>query len=152
MTGPEQVDLNGSRQLGHKVVGDGSEPRPSRPPETTVAGQVMRERSISTSSSCTWSPAVAEPLEGGHDDRARDARDRAPSQYVRGRRARTHLGGQSRGLPDRPLAEEETHGDAEHAQQQVDQVVQHGVVLVRQEPEQVGNDEAHDADEQVHHS
>jgi len=27
VTGPEQVDLNGSRQLGHKVVGDDSEPR-----------------------------------------------------------------------------------------------------------------------------
>jgi hypothetical protein len=49
----------------------------------TVAGQVMRERSISTSSWCTWSPAVDELLEGGHDDRDRDARDGArPSTFA----------------------------------------------------------------------
>jgi len=45
------------------------------------------------------------------------------------------LCGQGRGLPDRPLTEEEAHRDAEHAQRQVDEVVEHGVVLVRQEPE-----------------
>ncbi len=45
------------------------------------------------------------------------------------------LRGHGRGLPDRPLTEEEAHRDAEHAQRQVDQVVQHGVVPVRQEPE-----------------
>ena len=61
-----------------------------------------------------------ELLEGGHDDRARDAREGAPSQHVRCRRALTHLRGQSRrggsGLRVRPpRADEETHRDAQHA-------------------------------------
>ncbi len=48
---------------------------------------------------------------------------------------------------DRSVADEESDRDAEHPERQVDEVVKHGLVLVREQPEQVGHDETEHADQ-----
>ena len=94
--------------------------------------------------------ALPRPRYGvGHGvvDGTGDCRLHALTKHIRGELV--GVGTLARLTAGRPVAEEEANDDTENSERQVNKVVEHGLVLVRQQPKHVGHDEAEYADKQI---